>query len=307
MRKSILALAIILMLAACTSGTQDTVRTANIIAIGFNYQPPQALYSPQNDAKAMAEQLGLLARESGYESRIHLYLDDENGNIVNAVTDQAMTPREMAEEIQAIKAEPQDLNIFYYSGHGDCIDGQSGLILPNGDGYGFWRLESIAGSLLGTGGKSVMLIDACHSGSLTPNSIGSGEIYEQGPDGPYLSGISYARAISDAFHASFTARAYSGIYILAACIPEQYSYDPGTAERPSHSYLTQGLLNAMGYDLGSESAGLSGSGGEITFSGLYSSSREYLSSIENSSGYSMFQLQTSQPTRYPTDLVLFRY
>ena len=75
-----------------------------------------------------------------------------------------------------------------------------------------------------------MLIDACHSGSIAPGSVGSGEIFAGTDDEglPIDPSFDAGKAISDAFHSSFSvSRTYSDVYALTACIPEQVSYDGG--------------------------------------------------------------------------------
>ena len=302
MRRFAIMLAAALLLVSCAFSPAGE-RSVNIITVGFGYPgTAEELPSPHSDARAMASELKLLAEASGFDVSLLSFTDDEEGNIVH--DGKAITAGDMVKLMKGLRTEPQDLTIFYYSGHGAWQEEPgSMIILPGGSGM---TLSSISGLLSGIGGRSLMLIDACHSGSIAPGSVGSGEIFAGTDDEglPIDPSFDAGKAISDAFHSSFSAsRTYSDVYALTACIPEQVSYDGG--DSVGHSIFTAAVLDTLGYDADTDMPGLPGRN-EISFSWLYQRVWDELGSIPFGDG-SALDYQTPQPSRFPTDLILFRF
>ena len=221
-----------------------------------------------------------------------------------------MTVDDLKSLLSSFSADPFDLNIFYYSGHGAYTeDGGSLIILPEIKITGM-KLSDVAALLGKSGGKSIIIIDACQSGGSSPNDVGSGEAYVTDEDGvEHFVSISPSLAIGDAFRASFSvSRDYGDVYVLSACTPLQYSY-AGTEENPN-SMFTSAMLGYLGYDASSGTSQLP-KGKTVTFSSLYQNvlNRIMQDTIELDIGVEepIGDVQTPQPTRIPTDLVLFRF
>ena len=303
MKRILIILAAAAILFASCTPSPSTPRSVNIISVGFNYSGDNHLDGPSEDAMAFAEEIAYLSEAAGYEIKAGAYVTDEpDGSIICNGT--KISVEEFFSIFSIISAEEKDLNIFFFSGHGIYEDGYGSCIaLPN---VSLLPLSEIASALSSAGGKSIMLIDACNSGSLAPG-IGSGEIFDDSED-HLLESVSTAEAIADAFRSSFTkARSYGNVYAIAACTPLQFSYI-GDETSAGFSRFTYELLEALGYDAANRTPGLPDKK-EITFTDLYRSI--YKSLMESPVGYvpdrTWGEIQTPQPSRVPTDLVLFRF
>lgn len=301
-RKLLTAIAAIVLIASCTQPSGDVPRNVNIIAVAYKSN----LNSPENDARETAAQLEYLARESGYTCTSRIYFGNDSGKLEEQATGESIEASRIITIFDGMEASPQDLNIFYFSGHGALNEASSSILLIASDaakGISYVvRTRSIAEALEAIGGKGLILIDACHSGSESPGSVGSGEVF----DGEsYLAGTDAGTAVSDAFQASFrAARAYNDVYILTACTPQQVSYDP--MEEGGNSFFTMALLDYLGFDTDSNAVGMPAAK-EITFCGIYQGIWDTLSSIDFGDGTPLSSVQTPQPSRLPTDFVIFRF
>ena len=301
-RKLLTAIAAIVLIASCSLPSADVPRNVNIIAVAYKSN----LNSPENDARKTVAQLEYLARESGYTCSSRIYFGNDSGKLEEQATGESVEASRIMAIFGGMEASPQDLNIFYFSGHGALNEASSSILLiasdaANGISY-VARTRSIAEALEGIGGKGLILIDACHSGSESPGSVGSGEVF----DGEnYLAGTDAGMAVSDAFQASFrAARAYNDVYILTACTPQQVSYDP--MEEGGNSFFTMALLDYLGFDTDSNAVGMPAAK-EITFCGIYQGIWDTLSSIDFGDGTPLSSVQTPQPSRLPSDFVIFRF
>lgn len=311
-RKLLTAIAAIVLIASCSQPSADVPRNVNIIAVGLNYDwiiidgtAQLMLSSPESDARNASDQLAYLAKEAGYTCTSRLYFGN-SGQLEEQNTGKSINTAEFMAIFDGIEASSQDLTIFYFSGHGTLDKaGRSSLVID----YDAARaaptartVQEIAGELEAIGGKSLILIDACNSGSESPGSVGSGEVF----DGEnYLAGTDAGTAVSDAFQASFrAARAYNDVYILTACTPQQVSYDP--MEEGGNSFFTMALLDYLGFDTDSNAVGMPAAK-EITFCGIYQGIWDTLSSIDFGDGTPLSSVQTPQPSRLPSDFVIFRF
>ena len=299
MRKTPILLIFALLILVSCQPSPDGPRHVNIISIGFDYDGTVSAlpYGPEQDAEAMTRQLSFLAVESGYAYDIFHY-ESNGGSIINASTGERLSNEGMIMEIASINADPDDLNIFYFSGHGICLDDESHILLMDDS---LWGLEDIRAMLENIGGKSLMILDACNSGRQSPNDVGTGETYD---GNEYFSGIDIGTAISDAFGASFSARSYGSVYILAACTSEQISY-AGLEDDPN-SRMTKAMLGYLGYDTESGETGLPADR-TVTFTRLFQNLSEGLEREYYIEGIPFYDVQTPQPSRVPTDLILFRF
>ena len=301
-RKLLTAIAAIVLIASCSQPSADVPRNVNIIAVAYKSN----LNSPENDARETVAQLEYLARESGYTCSSRIYFGNDSGKLEEQATGESVEASRIMTIFGGMEASPQDLNIFYFSGHGALNEASSSILLiasdaANGISY-VARTRSIAEALEGIGGKGLILIDACHSGSESPGSVGSGEVF----DGEnYLAGTDAGTAVSDAFQASFrAARAYNDVYILTACTPQQVSYDP--MEEGGNSFFTMALLDYLGFDTDSNAVGMPAAK-EITFCGIYQGIWDTRGSIDFGDGTPLSSVQTPQPSRLPSDFVIFRF
>lgn len=301
-RKLLTAIAAIVLIASCAQPSGDVPRNVNIIAVAYKSN----LNSPENDARETVAQLEYLARESGYTCSSRIYFGNDGGKLEEQATGESIEASRIITIFDGMEASPQDLNIFYFSGHGALNAASSSILLIASDAVDgisyIARTESIAEALGSIGGKGLILIDACHSGSESPGSVGSGEVF----DGEnYLTGTDAGTAVSDAFQASFrAARAYNDVYILTACTPQQVSYDP--MEEGGNSFFTMALLDYLGFDNDSNAVGMPAAK-EITFCGIYQGIWDTLSSIDFGNGTPLSSVQTPQPSRFPSDFVIFRF
>ena len=312
MKRILLAILASILLFSCNPDAANGPRHVNIVAIGFSYEGNsheigELVPGPLEDAEYMLSHLSFLSEKAGYETESY-HITDRNGSIINSDTGEEMTADDLKSLISSLSADPWDLNIFYYSGHGAYSeDLGSVMVFPN---LTFPKLSEIAELLGKTGGKSVMIIDACQSGGISPNDVGSGEVYVPDEDEvDHLVSISPAQAIGDAFSASFSvSREYGDVYVLSACTPHQYSF-AGTDEDPN-SMFTSAMLSYLGYDSSTGTSNLP-KDKEVTFSSLYKSVMDNLMrdtmDLGAGSEEAIASLQTPQPTRIPTDLVLFRF
>ena len=316
MKRILLAILASILLFSCNPDAANEPRHVNIVAIGFSYEGNphgigELVPGPLEDAEYMLSHLSFLADKAGYETESY-HITDRNGSVINSDTGEEMTAGDIRSLISSLSADPWDLNIFYYSGHGFYDENYGSLMmLPNAKSL---RLSDIAAMLGKTGGKSVMIIDACQSGGISPNDVGSGEIYSEmyladGEVIDHLVSISPAQAIGDAFNASFSvSREYGDVYVLSACTPPQSSF-AGTEEDPN-SMFTSVMLSYLGYDSSTGTSNLP-KDKEVTFSSIYKSVMDNLmrDTMDLGAGTeeAIASLQTPQPTRIPTDLVLFRF
>ena len=256
MKRILLAILASILLFSCSPDAANGPRHVNIVAIGFSYEGvgnenmAELPVGPHEDAEYMLGHLSFLADKAGYETESY-HITDRNGSVINSDTGEEMTADDLKSLISSLSADPWDLNIFYYSGHGAYTeDGGSLIILPEIKITGM-KLSDVAALLGKSGGKSVMIIDACQSGGSSPNDVGSGEAYVTDEDGvEHFVSISPSLAIGDAFRASFSvSRDYGDVYVLSACTPHQYSY-AGTEENPN-SMFTSAMLKYLGYDASS--------------------------------------------------------
>ena len=209
------------------------------------------------------------------------------------------TSNDILSIIGSIDSSPADLNIFYFSGHGSIYNSDSCIVFISKETHEVkaMPLKDIIKAMDALPGKSLVIIDACYSGSMSPGT-GSGETFQRisGSDSGYdqFAGISIPKAVSDAFLSFAEKEDYRNTYIIAACTLAQTFYDG-----EENSIMTGALLDWLRTPRS-----------EYTFCGMYNHIRDYLSAIEVYDAYknltTYYAMQTVQPTRTATDLVLFR-
>ncbi len=153
------------------------------------------------------------------ETRIRLLTDD---------TPEAPTRDNVLTALKAVAdaTEPDDLLLFYYSGHGDEDGGESYLVARNGRrlvlGDTAIRLRRVREIMEGAPARAkVIILDACHSGA----NIGG--------KGPKPMSAGFIRRVFEQAE---------GLVVLASCKQGQLSYEWRENER---SVFTHFLLEAL--------------------------------------------------------------
>ncbi|MBU1750744.1 MAG: caspase family protein, partial [Chloroflexi bacterium] len=191
------------------------------ILVGVNEYEDQSNYGQLQvcvkDVHAIREQLVA----GGFDpARIRLLTDD--------MPDELPTRDNILTALKAIAdaTEPDDLLLFYYSGHGDEVDGESYLVTRNGrrlvlsdTAVRVSRVKEIVEEAPAR--AKVIVLDACHSGA---------DIGGKGP-----------KAMTEEFIRRVFEEA-EGLVILASCKQGQLSYEWQENER---SVFTHYLLEAL--------------------------------------------------------------
>ena len=147
MKRILLAILASILLFSCNPDAANGPRHVNIVAIGFSYEGvgnenvSELPVGPHEDAEAMLAHLSFLSEKAGYEVESY-HITDRNGSIINNDTGETMTAADLKSLLSSLSADPWDLNIFYYSGHGAYVEEYGSLMmLPNKTGL---RLSEIA-------------------------------------------------------------------------------------------------------------------------------------------------------------------
>ena len=137
MKRIILAILASILLFSCNPDAANEPRHVNIVAIGFSYEGNsheigELVPGPLEDAEYMLSHLSFLSEKVGYETESY-HITDRNGSVINSDTGEEMTADDLKPLISSLSADPRDLNIFYYSGHGAYREeyGGSLIMLPN--------------------------------------------------------------------------------------------------------------------------------------------------------------------------------
>jgi hypothetical protein len=150
---------------------------------------------------------------------------------IRLLTDQTVELPTKANILVALKAvadatEPDDLLLFYYSGHGDETGGESYLVARDGRrlvlGDTAVSVSRVKEIMEGAAARAkVIVLDACHSGA------------DIGGKGPRPMSAEFIRRVFEQAE---------GLAILASCKQGQLSYEWGVQER---SVFTHFLLKAL--------------------------------------------------------------
>ena len=134
MKRIIFALLVSILLFSCDSEATREPRHVNIVAIGFSYEGvgnenvSELPVGPHEDAEAMLAHLSFLSEKAGYEVESY-HITDRNGSIINNDTGETVTADDLKSLLSSLSADPWDLNIFYYSGHGAYTEDGGSLII----------------------------------------------------------------------------------------------------------------------------------------------------------------------------------
>ena len=299
-----LSLMLLILAVSCSPYPQDGKATAVLISVSLTYEgSPEyvnRLLCTANDSRAVEEEMKLLAEASGMDFELHKFME-ENNHLIDAEKKTIYGKDKLLSYIKGIGTSPGDIIIFYFSGHGTAINGESMIVVdPGCKEEDFLALSDISDALSSLDGDSCMIIDACLSGSETESEL-AGEVFST--TGDYI-GTNIGNALSSAFRLSFSARPpEDDVYILASCTENQNSLAnmdiSGAINSGKYSVFTYYMLSYLGYDFAKEKADLP-STGMITFYSIYQG-------IKDSMADEFWEKQTAQPVRTPIDLILFSF
>ena len=302
-----LSLMLLILAVSCSPYPQDGKTSAVLISVSLTYEDSPGVNSlpcTANDSKAVEEEMKLLAEASGMDFELHKFAESGNGaggsRLVNTESNIVYDKDDLISYISGIETSPEDIIIFYFSGHG-IFDGESMIAVgPYCKPEDLLPLSDISDALSSLDGDSCMIIDACQSGSETESEL-AGEVFST--TGDYI-GTNIGNALSSAFRLSFSARPpEDDVYILASCTDNQNSLAnmdiSGATNSGKYSVFTYYMLSYLGYDFAKEKADLP-STGMITFYSIYQG-------IKDSMADEFWEKQTAQPVRTPIDLILFSF
>lgn len=299
-----LSLMLLILAVSCSPYPQDGKATAVLISVSLTYEgSPEyvnRLLCTANDSRAVEEEMKLLAEASGMDFELHKFME-ENNHLIDTEKRTIYGKDKLLSYIKGIGTSPGDIIIFYFSGHGTAINGESMIVVdPGCKEEDFLALSDISDALSSLDGDSCMIIDACQSGSETESEL-AGEVFST--TGDYI-GTNIGNALSSAFRLSFSARPpEDDVYILASCTDNQNSLAnmdiSGATNSGKYSVFTYYMLSYLGYDFAKEKADLP-STGMITFYSIYQG-------IKDSMADEFWEKQTAQPVRTPIDLILFSF
>ena len=235
----------LLLLSSCELNiTSDANGRVYIVTVGIDYANTAVndLDGTVNDALEIAEcfrdvyegrNTGVVMRrmvQEGPDSDRTSYLYPSTDNILRM--------------LQTIDPTPDDLVVFFYSGHGDVhLSEETGAILSNflaaapdmeeGDRSLYTELDTdvLFSALEALPCPAVAIIDACYSGGAADN---------------YTS-----PSFTDSFRTIVEGMDLRGTAVIAASLPDQLSYVSSTTteegEIERHSYLTLSVLEELGW------------------------------------------------------------
>ena len=170
-----LSLMLLILAVSCSPYPQDGKASAVLISVSLTYEDSPGVNSlpcTANDSKAVEEEMKLLAEASGMDFELHKFTDEGNGaggsRLVNTESNIVYDRDGLLSYIKGIGTSPGDIIIFYFSGHGIAVNGESMIVVdPGCEEEDFLALSDISDALSSLDGDSCMIIDACQSGSET--------------------------------------------------------------------------------------------------------------------------------------------
>ena len=232
-----LMLAAVALLASCNLSL-DSKGKAYILCAGVEYgydKGPAKLDGCIDDAIELGTCLTKQISNSGTET-LARYMLCRGENPDESSADYP-SPSHILSAINAVPAGKEDLLVFFYSGHGEVVDGRPCLALPPETEGGFVSdldMKVLYEAVEAKGCHAVILMDCCYSGATA--------VDEQ--PGTFSDGLT--AFMKDAWKPS--------VAVIAACqADEQSSVSTVTIDEPplypkqKHGYLTIGLLKGLGW------------------------------------------------------------
>jgi hypothetical protein len=199
------------------------IRNRWALLVGINDYEDRAISDLKvcvSDVVAIHKLIAADARSGGEKARVRLLVDQGGHGLP--------TRNEILAGLAALAqaAEPEDMILFYFSGHGDVMDGEA-YLLPRDARHAALAVTSVAlrdvkRILAGSPAHAkVMILDACHSGATI------------GKAGVKMSADFIRRAFEEA----------EGTAVLSSCKQDQVSWED---EDTGRSVFTRFLLDALG-------------------------------------------------------------
>lgn len=144
-------------------------------------------------------------------------------------------------QIQSVFAgsDSNDVSLFYFSGHGDHVNGTSYLAAVNGSTANYISPRELRNALDTVPGTTFVIIDACHSGGM----IGRGGENEADVFDP----AAFANEFTAAFAESPKSLDARGYYVMTAASSDEYSIESG-APGLRYGVFTKALLAGIGWN-----------------------------------------------------------
>ena len=164
-----LSLMLLILAVSCSPYPQDGKATAVLISVSLTYEgSPEyvnRLLCTANDSRAVEEEMKLLSEASGMDFELHKFTDEGNGaggsRLVNTESNIVYDRDGLLSYIKGIGTSPGDIIIFYFSGHGTAINGESMIVVdPGCKEDDFLALSDISDALSSLDGDGCMIIDA---------------------------------------------------------------------------------------------------------------------------------------------------
>ena len=214
----------------------DTVYRALLVSQVYEDTPALRLDGPENDVAAMRACLGLYGN-TPYQ--VHVSKDLTASGMLSAIGS------------CFADAQPQDVSLFYYSGHGIASsDATIQGALLGADGQTIVTASQLRAALDRIPGRKIVIIDACYSGNMLSASATS--TYSARPAALSAEDALSVEAFLDSFISAFArgSRAglsSSGYFVLTSAASDEVSYE-GSAGGQTLGLFTATLLQGCGYD-----------------------------------------------------------
>jgi hypothetical protein len=203
--------------------TFSGIRNRWALLVGINDYEDQAISDLKvcvSDVVAVHKLIAADSRSGGAKAMVRLLIDQGG--------DTLPTRNEILTGLAALTqaADPEDMVLFYFSGHGDVVDGEA-YLLPRDARHAALAMTSVAlrdvQRILAQSPAhaKVMILDACHSGATI------------GKAGVKMSADFIRRAFEEA----------EGTAVLSSCKQDQVSWED---EETGRSVFTRYLLEALG-------------------------------------------------------------
>lgn len=212
----------------------DTVYRALLVGQSYAESAMPPLEGPENDIKALRE---CLRGFDGTPYEVNVRRDVSAEALLAAID----------ETFGA--AKPEDVSLFYYSGHGAASgdDAQRGALV-GASGEDYVTANQLRAALDAVPGRKIVVIDACYSGNMLSESAGTASMEA-------ASDQSGAERFVDDFVSAFSVRkrrglAADGYFVLTAAADNEESYEDDVGDGVM-GLFTYHLVRGCGYAPGS--------------------------------------------------------
>ena len=163
MKKLLLPLMAIIA-ASCSPFPQDGTAKTVYVSVSLTYEDSQkAIPLPytDNDARVFRDEMKLLAEASGMAFEAHEFIE-EGSHLAEKRTKAIYGRDSLLAYIRGLGPGPDDIIIFYFSGHGILSEGESQLAIgPDCGREDMLPVRDIREALASLPGRKCMVIDSC--------------------------------------------------------------------------------------------------------------------------------------------------